>query len=202
MDAIAHRDRQCRSSPDPAWPETARRAHRHASPTAPPGGANHGRALIDTTYGDDAASAIVAAADRAVPGGEACGGAGVVTGADPRPVNELIGGILRAAGLATSPRSIPSPLAAFAGHLTDHLWPGAEPPLTDVAARQLSVAHWFASAPYRPPTPTRADCLTMAPHRLCQTVTDHESKVDRNPWSALHNLPAAKKPLVERSIDL
>jgi nucleoside-diphosphate-sugar epimerase len=51
----------------------------------------HGRALIDTTYVDDAARAIIAALDHAVPGDEACGKAWVVTGAGrgirwaPRP---------------------------------------------------------------------------------------------------------------------
>jgi nucleoside-diphosphate-sugar epimerase len=104
---------------------------------------DHGRALIDTTYLDDAASGIVAALDRATPGSAACGRAWVVTGADPRPVAELVGGILRAAGVSVEPRSVPAPLASFAGGLLERLWPGSEPPLTHFAARQLSVAHWF-----------------------------------------------------------
>jgi nucleoside-diphosphate-sugar epimerase len=104
---------------------------------------DHGRALIDTTYVDDAAAAIVAALDRAEPGSEACGRAFVVTGSDPRPVGELIGGILRAAGLPDAVRSIPAPLASAAGRISDRFWRGAEPPITRFAARQLSVAHWF-----------------------------------------------------------
>jgi len=104
---------------------------------------DEGRALIDTTYVDDAAAAIVAAVDRAVPGSEACGRAWVVTGADPRPVAELVEGILRAAQVPWRPRSIPAPLAALSGRLLDRLWPGNEPPLTHFLARQLSVAHWF-----------------------------------------------------------
>ena len=104
---------------------------------------DHGRALIDTTYVDDAAAAIVSAADHATFDDEASGRAWVVTGADPRPVAELIDGILEAAGLEPSWRSIPSPVAAAAGWLADRFWPGDEPPLTHFAARQLSVAHWF-----------------------------------------------------------
>jgi nucleoside-diphosphate-sugar epimerase len=104
---------------------------------------DHGRALIDTTYVDDAASAIVAALDRAEPGSEACGRAFVVTGSDPRPVGELIAGILRAAGLPGAIRSIPAPFASVAGRISDRLWRGTEPPITHFAARQLSVAHWF-----------------------------------------------------------
>ena len=102
-----------------------------------------GRALIDTTYVDDAASAIVAALDRAETGSEACGRAFVVTGSDPRPVGELVRGILRAAGIDAAVRSIPAPLASVAGHVADRFWRGTEPPITHFAARQLSVAHWF-----------------------------------------------------------
>ena len=112
------------------------RQHRLALP-------DHGRALGDTTYVDDAAGAIVAALDVTVPGGEACGRPWVVTGNDPRPIGELMRGILRAGGLSASIRSIPVPLASLAGRLADRLWPGSEPPLTLFAARQMSVAHWF-----------------------------------------------------------
>lgn len=104
---------------------------------------DHGRALMDTTYVDDAAGALVAALDHALEGDEACARAGVVTGADPRPIGELIDGILRAAGLSATIRSIPAPLASIAGRLADRFWRGAEPPLTYFAARQMSVAHWF-----------------------------------------------------------
>jgi nucleoside-diphosphate-sugar epimerase len=102
-----------------------------------------GRALIDTTYVDDAAGALVAALDAAVPGHEAVGRAWVVTGGDPRPAAELVRGILAAAGAPVALRSIPAPLASLAGRVADRLWPGSEPPLTRFAARQLSLAHWF-----------------------------------------------------------
>jgi len=104
---------------------------------------DHGRALVDTTYVDDAADAVVAGLDRAAPGEEAAGRVWVVTGGDPRPLAELVEGILRAAGLDPDVRSVPAPLAALAGRLLGRLWPGDEPPLTHFAARQLSVAHWF-----------------------------------------------------------
>jgi nucleoside-diphosphate-sugar epimerase len=104
---------------------------------------DHGRALIDTTYVDDAASAIVAALDKAVPGSEACAKAWVVTGSDPRPVIDLLSGILRAAGLEPSIRSVPAPLAGLAGRAVDRFWREDEPPFTYFAVRQLSVAHWF-----------------------------------------------------------
>jgi nucleoside-diphosphate-sugar epimerase len=102
-----------------------------------------GRALIDTTYVDDAAAALVAALDATEPGHEATGRAWVVSGGEPRPVGDVVESILRAADVGTAPRSVPAPVASFAGALLDRLWRGAEPPLTHFAARQLSVAHWF-----------------------------------------------------------
>jgi nucleoside-diphosphate-sugar epimerase len=104
---------------------------------------DHGRALIDTTYVDDAAASLVAALDRAEHGSEAQGRAWVVTGNDPRPLAELVGGILRCAGITTPPPSITAPLAARAGRVLDLVWRGPEPPLTYFSARQLSLAHWF-----------------------------------------------------------
>lgn len=102
-----------------------------------------GRALVDTTYVDDAASAIVAALDHCVAGDEATERPLVVTGGEPRPLRDLVSSILQAADVARTPRSIPAPLAAALGSVLERLWPGSEPPLTHFAARQLSVAHWF-----------------------------------------------------------
>jgi len=110
---------------------------------------DHGRALVDTTYVDDAAAAVVAGLDRTGASSEAWGRAWVVTGGDPRPLAELVEGILRAAGIDRHTRSVPAPVAALVGRAVGRLWPGDEPPLTHFAARQLSVAHWFAQSETR-----------------------------------------------------
>jgi len=102
-----------------------------------------GRALVDTTYVDDAAASIVAALDHCRVGDEATAQPLVITGGEPRPLRDLVSSILHAAGITREPRSIPAPIAAFLGSAIDRLWPGSEPPLTHFAARQLSVAHWF-----------------------------------------------------------
>ena len=102
-----------------------------------------GRALIDTTYIEDAASAIVAGLDHCIDGDEATEQALVVTGGEPRPLRDLVASILEAAGIDRSPRSMPAPLAGMLGSAIERVWPGSEPPLTHFAARQLSVAHWF-----------------------------------------------------------
>jgi nucleoside-diphosphate-sugar epimerase len=103
-----------------------------------------GAALIDTTYRDNAASAIVAALDRAE---SAHGRAFVVTNGEPRTIAELLEGICRAAGVTPPRWRMPAAAARVAGLAVEGLWavrPGAdEPPMTRFLAEQLSTAHWF-----------------------------------------------------------
>ena len=122
---------------------------------------DEGRALIDTTYVDDAAAAIVAAVDRAVPGSEACGRAWVVTGADPRPVAELVEGILRAAQVPWRPRSIPARLLRSADGCSIGSGRGTN---------RRSPTSWHASS--RSPTgSTSAPSSTRsAGHRPCRST--------------------------------
>jgi len=103
-----------------------------------------GTALIDTTYIDNAADAIVAAADRA---GELGGRAFVVSNGEPRPVHELLDGIAAAAGLPAPRLQVPAALAKAAGTVIERVWAGLgrqdDPPITSFLAEQLSTAHWF-----------------------------------------------------------
>lgn len=103
-----------------------------------------GAALIDSTYVDNAASAIVAAWERAEV---VHANAYVVTNGEPRPVAELLAGICRAAGVRPPHWSVPAGLARGAGAAVEALWavrPGVdEPPMTRFLAEQLSTAHWF-----------------------------------------------------------
>lgn len=105
---------------------------------------DHGAALIDSVYVDNAADAIVAALERvAVAHGQAL----VVTNGEPRPVGDLLAGICRAAGVSPPSWRVPAGLARAAGALVEAAWairPGAdEPPMTRFLAEQLSTAHWF-----------------------------------------------------------
>ncbi len=104
----------------------------------------HGAALIDTTYIDNAASAIAAAVERA---DDVHGNAYVVTNGEPRPVAELLAGICAAAGVRAPGWRVPAGLARAAGGAIEAVWrvrPGAdEPPMTRFLAEQLSTAHWF-----------------------------------------------------------
>ncbi|PSL38175.1 nucleoside-diphosphate-sugar epimerase [Labedella gwakjiensis] len=103
-----------------------------------------GTALIDSTYVDNAASAIVAALHRA---DVAHGNAYVITNGEPRPVGDLLAGICLAAGVTPPRWSVPAGLARAAGSAIERVWairPGTdEPPMTRFLAEQLSTAHWF-----------------------------------------------------------
>ena len=103
-----------------------------------------GAALIDTTFVDNAAAAIVAALDRI---GHIHGRALVVTNGEPRPVGELIAGICEAGGVPAPSWSVPGKLARLAGSAVERAWlrlgKQDEPPMTRFLAEQLSTAHWF-----------------------------------------------------------
>jgi len=103
-----------------------------------------GAALIDTTYVDNAAAAIVAALERI---GHIHGRALVVSNGEPRPVGELIAGICAAGGVPAPSWSVSGGLARVAGSVVERAWlrlgKRDEPPMTKFLAEQLSTAHWF-----------------------------------------------------------
>ena len=101
----------------------------------------HGAALIDSTYIDNAASAIAQAMERA---DAVHGNRYVITNGEPRPVSELLQGMCHAAGVPSPTWRIPASVAREAGGLVEAVWRGQdEPPMTRFLAEQLSTAHWF-----------------------------------------------------------
>ena len=103
-----------------------------------------GRALIDTTYIDNAVDAVVAALDHADAGH---GQAFVVSNGEPRTVAELFERICGAAGVAAPTRGIPRSVAWSGGAAAEGLWwlgrRTDDPPMTRFLAGQLATAHWF-----------------------------------------------------------
>jgi len=105
-----------------------------------------GAALVDTTYVDNAADAIVAALDRAP---QVHGEAFVVSNGEPRPIGEIFGDFCAAAGVPRPTRHVPARLAVAAGGLVEAVWSlqrgdgQRQPPMTRFLAEQLSTAHWF-----------------------------------------------------------
>ncbi|MGY1624388.1 NAD-dependent epimerase/dehydratase family protein [Geodermatophilus sp. SYSU D00965] len=103
-----------------------------------------GAALIDTTYVDNAAAALVAAVDACGPvHGEAL----VVSNGEPRPVAEVLGRLCGAAGVPGPRGRVPFGAAWLAGAAVEGVWAAtrrrAVPPLTRFLAEQLATAHWF-----------------------------------------------------------
>jgi len=109
---------------------------------------DQGAALIDTTYIENAAAAIVRGLERM---DHAHGRALVVTNGEPRPVGELMAGICQAGGAPAPKLNVPGWLARGAGSVIEKAWLAAgrrnlvtdEPPMTRFLAEQLSTAHWF-----------------------------------------------------------
>ncbi|GHG55787.1 nucleoside-diphosphate sugar epimerase [Sinomonas cellulolyticus] len=103
-----------------------------------------GAALIDTTYIDNAAWAIVAALHHL---DRIHGRAVVVSNGEPRPVGELIAGICAAGGVPAPNWSVPGAVARGVGAIVERVWTWArrreEPPMTRFLAEQLSTAHWY-----------------------------------------------------------
>lgn len=105
-----------------------------------------GAALIDTTYIENAGSALAAAVSRATHQ-SVRGRAFVVTNGEPRTVSEMLTRIALAAGAPRPTRHVPYPIARIGGHAMDALWflsgRSGEPPVTAFVAEQLATAHWF-----------------------------------------------------------
>ena len=102
----------------------------------------------------------------------------MIANGEPRPIRELIEGILRAAGVEAEPKVVPLRLALGAGSIVEKIWarakPDEEPPLTRFLAEQLGTAHWFDPRPAR-------DDLRWRP-----TVTIDEGLAELAAWFAAH----------------
>jgi nucleoside-diphosphate-sugar epimerase len=103
--------------------------------------------IVDSTYIDNAAEAHLLAAERLSPNSPVAGRAYFLSNGEPWPLWDLIGGILKAAGLGPVTRSVPSIVARGAGLILESAYrafrlPG-EPLMTRFLAEQLSTSHWF-----------------------------------------------------------
>jgi nucleoside-diphosphate-sugar epimerase len=103
-----------------------------------------GAALIDTTYVDNAAAALVAAVAACGPvHGEAL----VVSNGEPRTVDEILRRLCCAAGVPGPRGRVPTYAAWLAGAVVEEIWSAtgrrSTPPLTRFLTEQLTTAHWF-----------------------------------------------------------
>ena len=104
--------------------------------------------LIDTIYIDNAAKAHLLALDHLQSDPETIGGKTYfVTNDEPLPQSQIIGDLLKAAGLEVDIQPISPRIAIAAGTLLETGWKllrlKSEPPLTRWSAEHLSTAHWY-----------------------------------------------------------
>lgn len=104
--------------------------------------------LIDTIYIDNAARVHLLALDRLQSDPEIVGGKTYfVSNDEPLPQRQIIGGLLKAAGLEVDIQPISPRIAIAAGTLLEAGWKlfglKSEPPITRWSAEHLSTAHWY-----------------------------------------------------------
>ena len=107
---------------------------------------NNGDAIVDSTYIDNVADALVAAAERIGVQHNLSGRALVVSNGEPRTVASLVESICTASGVAYAPRSVSLRTAVVLGAIIETVFklrPHSEPPLTKFTAYQLGISHWF-----------------------------------------------------------
>ena len=106
---------------------------------------------IDTTYIDNAADAHFKAFEHLAPGAACAGKAYFISNGEPKPVREILNGLLAAAGAPPVTKTVPFRVAYAVGAVSETLWPllrlRGEPPLTRFLAEQLSTTHWYDMAP-------------------------------------------------------
>lgn len=108
-----------------------------------------GVALIDTTYIDNAVTALIASMERAQEP-LVHGRAFVISNGQPRTVAELLTRMAVSAGATAPTRSVPFRMAWLAGSIAERAWRvhprggrAGDPPMTAFLAEQLATAHWF-----------------------------------------------------------
>jgi nucleoside-diphosphate-sugar epimerase len=112
-----------------------------------------GRNRVDSTYIDNAADAHLRAADALAANPAAGGRAYFIGNGEPRPVWELINGILAAAGLPPVRRKVARRTARTIGGLLELTYTAlhiqSEPRMTRFLVDELTTSHWFNLAAAR-----------------------------------------------------
>jgi nucleoside-diphosphate-sugar epimerase len=104
--------------------------------------------LIDTVYIDNAARAHLLALGKLITHPDVIGGKTYfISNDEPLSQREVIGGLLKAAGMEVDIQAVSPGLAITAGTLIESAWKflrlKSDPPLTRWSAEHLSTAHWY-----------------------------------------------------------
>ncbi|MEO6366147.1 MAG: 2-alkyl-3-oxoalkanoate reductase [Luteimonas sp.] len=107
--------------------------------------------LIDTTYIDNAAQAHFDAFAHLSPDAACAGRAYFISNGEPKPVRDIVNGLLQAAGAPQVAKTIPFGVAYAIGMACEAAWTllplRGEPPMTRFLAEQLSTTHWYDMTP-------------------------------------------------------
>lgn len=109
--------------------------------------------LVDTTYIDNAAQAHFDAFDHLAPGSACAGRAYFISNGEPKPMREIVNGLLAAVGAPPVEKSLSFGAAYAIGAACEAAWSllplRGEPPLTRFLAEQLATTHWYDMGPAR-----------------------------------------------------
>ena len=106
-----------------------------------------GENKMDCTYIDNVVHAHLLALEHCAIGSKCAGKAYFISNAEPKPIREIVNGLLNAAEAPIVTRSISFGLAYGLGVLCEMFWRllrfNGEPPMTRFLAEQLSTEHWY-----------------------------------------------------------
>lgn len=102
---------------------------------------------MDCTYIDNVVHAHLLALEHCAIGSKCAGKAYFISNTEPKPIREIVNGLLSAANAPTVTRSIPFVIAYSVGVLCEGCWRifrmKGEPVMTRFLAEQLSTEHWY-----------------------------------------------------------
>jgi nucleoside-diphosphate-sugar epimerase len=102
---------------------------------------------MDCSYIDNVVQAHLLALHKAEPGAACAGKAYFISNGEPKPIRDIVNGLLGAAGAPLVGKTLPFRLAYALGSVCEDLWRFArldgEPPMTRFLAEQLSTEHWY-----------------------------------------------------------
>jgi len=103
---------------------------------------------IDTVYIDNAAEAHVAALDDLAGPARSAGRAYFITNGEPRPVADILRGLLEAAGETPRIGAVNPKIATAAAYAVEGVWRTLrlrrDPPISRFVVEHLATAHWFS----------------------------------------------------------
>jgi nucleoside-diphosphate-sugar epimerase len=102
---------------------------------------------MDCTFIDNVVQAHLQALEKCTIGADCAGKAYFISNSEPKPIREIVNGLLSAADAPIVTRSIPFGLAYSLGMVCETIWRllrlEGEPPMTRFLAEQLSTEHWY-----------------------------------------------------------